>query len=375
MKKLTIFAMSMGAGGAEKVISLFLKELIKDYEVTLFLFYDSIHHPIPDGVKIISLYPSSQNNWLRRLCSIPKGILAYARFLRKTRPDISLSFLYRPNVVSGILAPLFPHIRFIISERNYASIEYAREGVKGWAGRVLLRWAYNRADTLFSNSEHINKDLREHFHLTLPMSVIYNPIELPKERHNVSREYPTRIVSVGRFSPIKNHTLLFQALRHLPDHRLTIWGEGALRSEYERTLAELGISDRVSLPGNTKHVLDEIKQGELFVLSSISEGFPNVLLEAMSVGLPVIATNCLSGPLEMLNENEPIDIEQGGFALAKYGLMINVSDTKGLVSAVNYLSDHYEQRNFYSQKALERAEQYTLPSIYKQLKALIEEPI
>lgn len=55
--------------------------------------------------------------------------------------------------------------------------------------------------------------------------------------------------------------------------------------------------------------------------------------------------------------------------------MINVSDTKGLVSAVNYLSDHYEQRNFYSQKALARAEQYTLPSIYKQLKALIEEPI
>ncbi len=373
MKKLTILTMSMASGGAEKVISLLLKQLVKEYEVTLYLFYNSIHYTIPEDVKIVFLYKDARNRWLRRLWSIPKAIISYAYFLRYTKQDISLSFLYRPNIVAGILAPFFKHTKFIISERNYASKEYSRDGFRGKLGRLLLRYAYNRADVLFSNSEHINVDLKDNFGLHLPMTVIYNPIEMPKRQHEVCREQSSKIVAVGRFVPIKNHALLFRALTYLPNHSLTIWGDGALRTTYEQTIGALGVLDRISLPGTTKQVLDKIVNQEIFVLSSFSEGFPNVLLEAMSVGLPVIATNCLSGPLELLNDNEPVVIQKGSFVEAKYGILINVDDTEGLVAAVRYLSSRYEKRVHYATLARERSQQYTLPYIYAQLRSLIEQ--
>lgn len=372
MNKLTVFAMSMAAGGAEKVISLLLKQLIQDYDVTLFLFYDSSHYSIPNEVKVISLYKDGENGLLRRLLSIPKGIINYARFLQRTKQDVSMSFLYRPNIVSGILTPFFKHTKFIISERNYPSIEYAREGIRGSIGRLILRLTYNRANILFSNSEYINLDLKENFRLSLPMKVIYNPIEIPEEYHAASPTDCSRIVTVGRFVSVKNHNLLFNALAFLPNHTLTIWGDGDLREKYEKTIMTLDISSQVLLPGKTNSVLERIKGDHIFVLSSNSEGFPNVLLEAMSVGLPVISTNCLSGPLELLNDNERVEIAQGCFVEAKYGILINVDDKEGLVKAISYLSDHYEKRRLFAERARARSQEYSLPNIYNQLKALIE---
>ena len=91
----------------------------------------------------------------------------------------------------------------------------------------------------------------------------------------------------------------------------------------------------------------------------------------MSVGIPAISTNCMSGPLELLNENEPIEIESGEFVKAKYGLMINVGDREGLSKAIIYYKDHPEVRSHYSKMSYQRAKHYDLPNIYKQIKELI----
>ncbi|MDN4753734.1 glycosyltransferase [Porphyromonadaceae bacterium W3.11] len=370
-RKISIFSVSMGAGGAEKVISILLPILVDDYKVTLFLLYDDFHYSIPDNVEIITLFPNNNNSFIRRLFSVPIAFVKYGQYLKRNHIDASISFLFRPNIVSGMVALFNSRTKFIISERNYPSMEYKRGSHLGFIiSRFLLKLFYNRADILFSNSEYINKDLAKNFGIKIPMRVIYNPIEITSIVHNPKKEV-SKIVTVGRFEKVKNHMLLFNVIKQMPHHSLTIWGDGALRNDYEDMVIQLEIEGQVNLPGKTNDVLRVISRDDIFILSSDSEGFPNALLEAMSVGLPVIATNCLSGPLELLNDNEDVIIPQGGFYQAKFGVLVNTGDVEGLIKSINFLSDNYAKRMYYAKKSRERAVDYSLPTIYEQLKKII----
>ena len=127
-----------------------------------------------------------------------------------------------------------------------------------------------------------------------------------------------------------------------------------------------------SLPGKVKNVNEYLLQSDCFILSSITEGFPNVLLEAMAIGVPVISTNCMSGPLEILNDNETVLIEEGEYYLAKYGILINVNDEIALAKAITHLKENDTIRKEYSDLGFQKAKMYDLPEIYKQVKLLID---
>ena len=92
----------------------------------------------------------------------------------------------------------------------------------------------------------------------------------------------------------------------------------------------------------------------------------------MSVGLPVIATNCMTGPLELLNDDKPIDIEWGSFSKAKFGLMVNPNDVDGLVNAITYFKEQENERIKFSKLGFERAKAYDISEISTQVKKLIE---
>ena len=124
-----------------------------------------------------------------------------------------------------------------------------------------------------------------------------------------------------------------------------------------------------------KNVKEYLLNSDCFVLASNTEGFPNVLLEAMAVGLPVISTNCLSGPLEILNDNEPITIAKGEFYLAKYGILINVDDDIALSKAILFLRNNEDQRKTYCDLGFQKAQNFSLPKIYDQVKHLINNQI
>ena len=118
--------------------------------------------------------------------------------------------------------------------------------------------------------------------------------------------------------------------------------------------------------------VEYLLDSQCFVLSSFTEGFPNAMIEAMAIGLPCVSTNCLSGPLELLNENQEIDIKDGEFFIGKYGLLVNNDDHIGLSKALDYFHSNPKEREKYSTLSLQRAKVYQLESIYAKFNQFIQ---
>lgn len=376
---LSILTIDYGAGGAERVISLLLKHLKNDFNVTLVIFYDVVHYELPEGVELIVLLPEkvkTKKLYLKIMDSF-KLIFRYHKLIKEKNIDISFALLAQPNIINGMMAMKYKRLKTLISERCYPSIVYGYNRFSMPLIKVLIPMFYNRNDVLFSNSVHINQDLKDNFKVKIPMSVIYNPIESDSNKkvipESITATEVLKIVNVATMEPRKNQKLILDALRQLPkgDYYLTYYGMGHLYDDLLSHREASGLNEHVNFAGKVTDIQNYLVQNDCFVLSSETEGFPNVLLEALSVGLPSISTNCLSGPLEMLNDNEPVNIANGTFYQAKYGILINEGDHEGLANALDFFRAHPEIRQHYSKVGFERAKAYSLPEIYQQVKDLL----
>jgi N-acetylgalactosamine-N,N'-diacetylbacillosaminyl-diphospho-undecaprenol 4-alpha-N-acetylgalactosaminyltransferase len=371
---ISVLAMTMGSGGAEKVISLFLPELMKDYNVTLVLFYDIFHFEIPGDLQTEILIKGKKLSTLQKIFLFPIAFFRYLNFVKRNNIEVSVSFLTRPNFLNGLIK-IFrkDRIKVIMSERNYPSIEYRSSRARYYLYKLLIPVLYSKADYLFSNSEWINKDLKENFGVSSPFKVIYNPIILPELSGKTSPgDQMIRFISVGRVIATKNQEMIIDAFSGIKEaYYMSFLGAGKLMEYLKNKIDTLGKSQHIKFIGSVKNVNDYLSESDCFILSSNSEGFPNAVVEAMAMGLPVISTNCLSGPLEILNNNEPVNISQGDFYIAKYGILINVGDVVGLRKAINYAINNRDFLIEYGQKSLDRATAYSINVIYAQLNSLI----
>ena len=376
-KNLSILDISLTSGGAEKVISLLLKELIKDYNVTLFLFYNEIHFDIPKEVNtvIFNKKDPKQPVHLKFFHAI-RFLFKYNKMLRKEKIQYAISFLAFPNLVNGILAIFNPSIKMFVSERGFPS-DNTTSKLSLYISKVFYPMLYNRCYKLFSNSEYINQDLKKNFGIKIPMEVIYNPIDLPENTIDPKKYQKhtntLKVINVGSINTRKNQEMIIKALSSLSSNgfNLTILGDGPLKENLKELSEKYNIEDKVELKGKVKNVNEHLVKSDCFVLSSYTEGFPNALLEAIAAGLPSISTNCLSGPLELLNNNEDVDIIQGSFYKAKYGILVNNNDVEGLTKALNYLKENPTELEKYSQLSLIRAKEYELGSIYAKFNQFI----
>lgn len=372
---ISVLGMTMGSGGAEKVISLFLPKLMNDYNVTLVLFYDVFHFEIPEGLIVEILVKKKTISNFQKIFLFPIVFFRYLRIIRKGNVKVSISFLTRPNFINGLLKIfLGDKIKVMMSERNYPSIEYRSSKLRYYLYKLLIPALYNKADCLFSNSEWINKDLKENFNVSAVFKVIYNPIILPQaNKKKLFSAGHVRFINVGRVIATKNQELIIDAFGGIREsYHMSFLGDGILMGYLREKIEKSGVSGNIKFVGKVKNVNDYLADSDCFILSSNSEGFPNVIVEAMAQGLPVIATNCLSGPLEILNDNEPVNIDKGDFVIAKYGILINVGDKDGLTKAIDYVIGHPAFIAAYSDKSLQRAKTYSIAVIYTELNNLIK---
>ncbi len=379
-KKISILAMNMHYGGAQRVISVLLDELVKDYSVFLVLFNNDIHFDIPKDVKVTVLFPkeNGHNSFYVKLKNTLVVSKKYSRFIKSNNIQISMSFLALPNIINGMVRSRNKNLRTIISERCFPSLMYKANKSSKLLSKYVIPRYYAKNDILFSNSININEDLKSNFKVNMPMAVIYNPIIIDEKIKREPAVKPTsdlfRFINVGSIYDAKNQQMIVRALALLDYDKFhyTQAGTGQLESDVKGLCVSKKIEHSTTFLGNVSNVKEQLAENDCFVLSSKTEGFPNVVLEALSVGLPVISTNCKTGPLELLNDNEAIEIPKGGYALAKYGLLVNVNDYLGLAKALEFFRLNPKIRQDYSSLGFKRAQDFILPKIYNQVKELIE---
>lgn len=260
---------------------------------------------VPEDVEFIDL----------RCTRVRYALPKIMRLIWWRRPDVVLSTLGHLNLALAMLRPLLPNgVRYIGREACIVSetlSRYAHPRLWGWAYRRF----YPRFDVVVCQSVYMRDDLIGHFAFSPSKAVvIHNPVDIERIRRLAAEvmstdDEPTafhsdaglHVVGAGRLSHVKGFDLLIEALAKCDDRRprLTLLGEGPLRSALEQLARQRGVADRVRFAGFQNNPYPFFVQADAFVLSSRCEGFPNVVLEALACGTSVIAMPCPGGVTEI----------------------------------------------------------------------------
>jgi glycosyltransferase involved in cell wall biosynthesis len=316
-ESILIIVPRLAGGGQERMAALTADILLEKYNVSIVIFSNE-KMAYKSNAEIINLNIPTQSGFFKKILQQIKRIW----LVRKIKRDKNPSAVYSigntaniTNVFSGAMG------RRIISIRGYANIR------KNFIDELI----YRRADTITC----ISREMREKLCQLYPYAknktkVLYNGIDIKKVRElstqiSVIDELPKtkKIVTAGRLTDVKGYRQLlksFSLLKEMDrDVSLIILGDGENKNALENLAKQLSIGDSVIFLGFQNNPYAFLHQCDLFVLSSIHEGFGNVIVEAMACDLPIISTSCLSGPAEILgSDNYNID----EITYAEYGILV-----------------------------------------------------
>ena len=321
--RLAMLLPSMAGGGAERVAL----ELMRDWvdqgfavDLVLMRMEGALMELLPQEVQIFDL----------RAPRIRQALLPLMRYLRRRRPTALQASMWPLTVIAVAARHLArAKTRLVLSDHSPLSKEYAGlSAMKHRLMRASIAWAYPKAEGRVVVSRRAADDLAQLSGIDRrSISVVLSPVPRSSNFHS---RYPSqarresRILTVGRLGPEKNHALLIRAFATLSRSRparLTILGTGDLRDSLEALAKTEGVADRVEFKGFVVDPFPYYADADLFVLSSNFEGFGLVLVEAMSCGVPVVSTDCESGPREILADGE-------------YGALVACGDAEALAQAM-----------------------------------------
>jgi len=345
-RPIALFVPTLQCGGAERVIVTLANNLsAQGYRIHLLALdvNGPLRSEIEQQVEIINITGS------RALFCIPSLIL----YLKRNKPEVLLSTMNHLNIIvtfSCMLAKFSG--RLFLREANYLSLNLVRTPLwKRILTKIIVPFFYNRATTIISPSNGIKEDLIRNFNINPALiKVIYNPIDIDlverkaieQVEHSwfrLDRNFKT-LIFVGSLSSKKDPLLLLEAfmkINHQVPVKLVFIGEGPLRGEIEQKILKYNLGETVQTIGQVKNPFKYMKQADLLCLSSVQEGLPNVLIQALALGLPCISTNCKSGPNEIL--------ENG-----KYGALVDYHDLNHYASKLEYILNNLNQWSKFSLK-------------------------
>ncbi len=348
---IVIIDLAGGTGTFCKTLATGLKKYFPaEFQISLLILRgepsSSATEPFDD---IHTINTDVHRDW-RRWVESPAHIFRLSKSIKKINPDLILTV----NTYSNLLVPFAAPRRRIILSVHSNSTQQLTESRFRTIISPLMRWIYPR-HRMVAPTQGVADDLSNNFQVS-GAKVIPHGVDL-QSLQGLADETPGDLppqpymIALGRLTPAKDYPTLLHAFsaaqpRGMGEH-LVIIGDGELREELIKLSSDLGLAGRVHFLLHRENPFPYIKHARFFVLSSIWEGFGLALLEALALGKPAIATDCPSGPGEIL---------QGG----KYGLLVKPGDVPALADALLRLSRSSELRDSLAQKAVQRAEQLSL---------------
>ena len=294
------------AGGAQRAILNVFNNLDKrkDIEVHLIILNDlqSNSH----GVQSIPVSREAQNIHILPHKRVLRSYFSLRRTIKANNITCCLTTITHVNVFILLMNKVFPlRCPLVIRETNVLSKKYGIR-YKRSLWYQIHRLAYNSADAIVMQSLDMEKDMHSLYQLTdIPTFVINNPVDInrvqAKARQTTQKDYNDKyIISLGHLTFQKNHDLLLASLSSLPVHCVIV-GDGPERARLESLTRDLNLEDKVSFTGFKSNPYPLLANAQAIVLTSHFEGFPNVLVEAMALGTPIVANNCKGGINEIVS--------------------------------------------------------------------------
>jgi GalNAc-alpha-(1->4)-GalNAc-alpha-(1->3)-diNAcBac-PP-undecaprenol alpha-1,4-N-acetyl-D-galactosaminyltransferase len=315
---------SMRNGGAERVMSILVNFFSEKYEVHLIVYSETpSFYQLNKNVIIHHVFNENING---KFDLIKKHFTAFF-FLKKICKtyDIKclISFTTFVNCISIILGKVLK-IPVLISER-YEPLYYN----PGRLNRFFRKHLYKYASEIILQTAQVEKSFTK-LGVKLPINkkIIFNPIDQSFIRNSEVQKEKI-ILSIGRLSDEKGHHLLLKSFANLnlKDWKLQIIGDGVNKKQLISIASNLGISNSVMFLGKKKDVINYLNRCSIFVLPSKTEGFPNVLCEAMATGCAVVSFDCPNGPSELIQNNlNGLLVENGNIEELSKAILSLVND-------------------------------------------------
>lgn len=356
MKKITLIISSLAAGGAEGVCVNIANGLAESgWGVDLVILHTNNATHLERINKNINLVVLNVNH--ARHAPIP-----LLKYIRKERPKIILAFNYELSVLLVILKTMFRFSSKIIA-RNINTLSKNRQEYTTFWHRFIVKPLINnfycKVDYIINQCQAMQNDLLKIFPQLINKScVIYNPVAKYIEEYSIKNDISLvpkhdYLLCVGRLEKQKAFHFAIEAFAKLAKNhttlRLKIVGQGSLENSLHQLARKLDIDDRIDFEGFQSNMISYYLHAKATVLTSIYEGFPNVLIESITLGTPVIAFDCQSGPNEIIKQGE------NGF-LVKYQSVDNLIES----------CDNLLNNKINSSQIIESAQMYSSLKILKE---------
>lgn len=382
MKKVTLFINSLTSGGAERVLSVIITELVaQNIEVNLLCIEKDNAYVLAKEVNITYLSNlSKHDSSLKKLLYLPYLAFKLKQYIKKNKTTLIQSHIYRANF-TNILAKLFG-AKHQVQVVEVTSINNLKDG--SFSKKInfrLIKWLYKHADLVIFKAQRMKDEFLKNIPHIQKYTVINNPYDLEKIQ-NLSKEKiqdfnfsqnKKYLISVGRLSSEKRFVTLIEVLKNLDENiELILIGEGQEKEHLENFTQKNNLKKRVHLLGKKENPFKYLKKSDIFVLASEGEGFPNVIVEAMICEIPVISTDCISGPREILAPSTDINFQlQTDIELAENGILYPVDKQESLKLAIETMLKDKEKQKEYISNALEKSQEYALKKIIEQYKEVL----
>lgn len=360
MEKPMHIAMLIGAltkGGAERVmVNLADYFAEKGYLVTMVTQYQKEdEYPLNEKVKRVISDITEEETTGSRLVNFKRRFCKLRGIWKQERPDVILSFIGKNNMMA-ILTSRFLNIPVAVSVRAEPTEEYYNT----WM-RFMAKHLFAKADGVVLQTRRCFDFFPEK--VQKKAVILKNPISKVFFRERFEGERENTIVAVGRVDENKNHEMLIRAFAEIaeefPFYQLIIYGEGESRERLIALIKEMKLSDRILLPGSIANVADAIYKTRVFVLPSNTEGVPNTLIEAMLMGLTVIATDCpCGGPADLIEDKIN-------------GILTPVGDVKAMKENLQFLLKNLQIADEFGRNAGKTADIFKPERVYASWEAFL----